>query len=778
MAAGATGGQGLHEPAEVCMASGVRNIGNVCDRHPKWRLAKTWSGALIVCALLMYEVSHVAFAQNPPLSRPNLQLITNGRVDAILKLADGSIVFGGLFDWVNGVPRSNIARLQPDGSLDPSWNPGTDGEVLALGRDTFGNVYVGGAFNTIGGQQRYCVAKLSNGSTPTIDAIWNPSSDRFGFVYSIAVDVDENVYLGGQVTSMGGIVRKHVAKVQASGAVDTQWDPSPDGSVQAVAVDTAGNVYIGGFFQNIGGQPRNNIAKVSATGAGTADSSWNPSPDFDVLAIAVDAGNSVYIAGGFSNIGGQQQSALARVQRDGAGTADASWRPQFNSAVYALALGSDGAVYAAGNFDTVGSENHPHIVRLSSSGTGNADDAWTASTSNVVLAVAIGSSGDVYAGGEFSSSGGQTRLALASMSASNGAAGPVVDAEAPGRVHAVAPQPQGGTIVAGDFVRANGVSRSNILRLQQDRALDPTWNPMADAEVDSVAIDANGDIFAGGKFESIGGQSRRSLAKLSGTGNGVVDALWNPECVGTVDSLATDAFGNIYAGGSFFAVGGQIRTNIAKLSATGNGSADALWNPSPDSPVSTIALDGSGHVYVGGYFQQIGGANRNYLAKLSANDQGNADPTWNPNPNSWVNAVAIDPTGNVFAGGAFSGIGGSSQRLLAKLSGIGSGAADANWFTYASGSYVDAVSIDHDARVYIGGIFNFNGSALHNLARLSANGAPDASWNPSPDGEIFALAPDSSNDMYVGGNFKSIGGKSVLGLALLPTDRIFFADFE
>ena len=742
-------------------------------------VTKALSHTVFACLVVILGLISPAIAQSPPLANPNLQLITNGKVNAIVRLADGSIVFGGLFNGVNGVPRSNIAKLQPDGSLDPTWSPGADGEVLALANDSSGNIYIGGAFNNVGGQARDCIAKLSSTGTGAADAIWNPSIDHSGFVYALATDTSGNVYAGGQFSAIGGLARSEIAKLNASGAgaVDATWDPSADGPVWALAADGSGNVYAGGLFSTIGGQTRANIAKLSSSAAGAADPLWNPSPDFDVLAIALDTGNHVYVGGGFSHIGGQNLSGLVRVQRDGVGTVDSTWSPSPNSAVFALAFDSSGNVYAAGNFFHIGGQDRLHIARLPLAGAGAADASWNASLSDIGFAVAIGDSGVVYAGGDFGGSGGQTRLGLVALSNSNGAAGAAVDAEAPGRVHAIASQPQGGTIVAGNFLRANGLARANILRLQQDLTLDPVWNPMADGEVDSLSIDGSGNIFAGGRFQSIGGLQHRGVAKLSGTGSGAVDALWNPDCLCNVMALATDTLGNVYVGGGFLVVGGQLRSNIARLSASGN--VDSLWNPSPDGDVEAIALDGNGNVFVGGGFGQIGGQSRSHLAKLSSGGTGTADAGWNPSPNSSVRALALDASGDVFVGGAFSSIGGSSQSLLAKLSGTGSGNADTGWFTYGLGGWVDTISIAADGRVYMAGVFDtVNGANIRNLARLTSNGGADTSWNPSPDGEVFALTPDANNSMFVGGSFKNIGGRAVTSLVLLATDGIFSSGFE
>src|SRR5207248_6315279 len=131
-----------------------------------------------------------------------------------------------------------------------------------------------------------------------------------------------------------------------------------------------------------------------------------------------------------------------------------------------------------------------------------------------------------------------------------------------------------------------------------------------------------------------------------------------------------DRDGSSYAGGAFTSIGGQTRNHIAKLSTSGSGTADATWGPNPNASVGVLALalDGSGNIYVGGSFTSIGGQSRNHIAKLSTSGSGTADANWNPNPSDVVLALALGGSGNVYAGGSFSSVGGQTRAGFAALS--------------------------------------------------------------------------------------------------------------
>src|SRR5207253_4628574 len=96
------------------------------------------------------------------------------------------------------------------------------------------------------------------------------------------------------------------------------------------------------------------------------------------------------------------------------------------------------------------------------------------------------------------------------------------DPNANGQVDVVVVQPDGKILIGGEFttLSPNGgvvVTRAHIARLNPDGTLDTAFNPNADGTVDSIAVQADGKILAGGYFTSIGGQMRNYIALLDAT---------------------------------------------------------------------------------------------------------------------------------------------------------------------------------------------------------------------------------------------------------------------
>ncbi|MEG4044462.1 choice-of-anchor Y domain-containing protein, partial [Microcoleus sp. Pol17C2] len=368
--------------------------------------------------------------------------------------------------------------------------------------------------------------------------------------------------------------------------------------VQSVTQPTGGTVtvddwiYAGGYFTNIGGQPRNRIARLYGSD-GTADPTFNPSVDSAVWGIAIDANGNAVVGGDFTNIGGLPRNRIARLNSSN-GTADPTFNPNANDRIYAIAIDANNNPVVGDFFTNIGGQPRNYIARLNSSN-GTADPTFNPNANNFVYAIAIDASGNSVVGGRFTNIGGQPRNRIARLNSTNGTA-------------------------------------------------DATFNPNADSYVEGIAIDANNNLVAGGNFTNIGGQPRNYIARLN-SNDGTADVTFNPNADNAVYEIAIDANNNPVVVGPFTNIGGQPRNYIARLN-TSTGLADPTFNPNADNLVVAIAIDANNNPVVGGQFTNIGGQPRNYIARLNTST-GLADPAFNPNADNTVRAIAIDPKRSV-----------------------------------------------------------------------------------------------------------------------------------
>jgi hypothetical protein len=603
-----------------------------------------------------------------------------GTVYAVVPDGSGGWYLGGTFKWVRGQPRNNAAHLDAKGNLT-AWDPNASYAVTALAVSG-GTVYAIGSFTTIGGQPRKGLAALDAISGAA--TAWNPNSNSIPSALAAGGGI---VYVGGHQLDIGGQLRWCIAAIDATSGALTPFNPTSDGDVGALALN-GGTLYAGGRFGNIGGQSRVSLAAFDvASGAVTA---WNPSVDGDVSRLVVSgamvcavatkpgppiapnsgvttvnvfdaassatiwnttakvgaiavSGGTLYVGGTFTSIGGQPRNHIAALLV-GSG-AVTGWNPNATgptSSLYDLggtvsALAANGgAVFAGGNFTSIGAQSHQWLAALDAA-TGIPTD-WNSSPNGRVKALAV-SGGTVYAIGDFTSIGGQPRNHIAALDAASGAAtawNP--DLFSGGDVYALALS--GSTVyVGGNFTIIGGQFRRYIAALDAVSAAPTSWNPNADGQVNALAVSGN-TVYAVGSFTTIGGQPRKYIAALD-AGSGTATA-WNPNVTYYPPEAVAASGGTVYA-----------KIDDAGLSALDAVSGAVTWSANVSGGIggiSALALSG-GVVYVGGGFSSVGGQPRRYIAALDS-ASGTVTP-WDPSADYPVAALAPSG-GKVYAAGSFS----------------------------------------------------------------------------------------------------------------------------
>ncbi len=131
----------------------------------------------------------------------------------------GKILIAGAFTTVDLRNRAGVAQLNSDGSLDETYEvgAGADGPVYDLKVDRMGNAYIGGAFTSFNGARRVGLARLyASGELDTtfMDTAFNQyaglsvlrSIDPRPFINSIEILEDGNLIVGGYFNYMGGLL--------------------------------------------------------------------------------------------------------------------------------------------------------------------------------------------------------------------------------------------------------------------------------------------------------------------------------------------------------------------------------------------------------------------------------------------------------------------------------------------------------------------------------------------------------------------------------------------
>jgi hypothetical protein len=336
---------------------------------------------------------------------------------------------------------------------------------------------------------------------------------------------------------------------------------------------------------------------------------------------------------------------------------------------------------------------------------------------------------------------------------------------------------------AVSIVTASGVSWA------QDASFSYTLNPtpddvwMTNGKVHSVI--RHGDyIYVGGKFSSVrsaasGGQSfaARNVARFDAD-SGVGDPTWRPHVTAAdmskaqVNELA--AVGDkIWIGGTFAAVDGVARRNLAAVSAD-TGVVDPDVDPLVGSAEQTTGvvvrtmLVSDTKVYVGGGFSGIDGKSRRSLAAFDY--AGNLDRDWTPKASGGVRTLAFSCDGaTIFATGGF--------RNAAGPDGIFSPREQVARFETASGAL-------HPWAVPTGTVSNgetgsdlavtcervtvpFLGPNHLRSFRLDTGDTGTVAWDQQTGGDPQTVAMLGAEKVVVGGHFGQVGGQKRAAIAML-----------
>ena len=288
--------------------------------------------------------------------------------------------------------------------------------------------------------------------------------------------------------------------------------------------------------------------------------------------------------------------------------------------VFPLEVTQDGEILVGGIFASIGGHVQPNLARLNADGT--FDQSFRALVDGTVSAVKELPDGRILIGGRFENVNGLRRFYLARLNADGTndesfQPGSGISAFS-GRIAAMALQPDGRMIIGGRFDTISGIARGNIARLQSDGSLDEAFlTPMGvNGPIAQVHLLPDGRIYISGEFTRVAGRTTRKIARLLPTGLLDLSFDTNNAFRRNITSIVPLRDGRVFVAGEFITVGNTPRGRIVLLNA--DGSLDPSFNPGlgADDVINSLALHSDGWLYVGGLFEQFNGMWSPYLARL------------------------------------------------------------------------------------------------------------------------------------------------------------------
>lgn len=266
---------------------------------------------------------------------------------------------------------------------------------------------------------------------------------------------------------------------------------------------------------------------------------------------------------------------------------------------------------------------------------------------NSCFALARGLNGRLYAGGSFTTAGGNTVKKVAEW---DGTQWNVIDAGVTtltGPVRAITVGPDGKIYFGATGITIGGVTGSVA-------SYDPattTWALVGGANntdlIYDLVIDSSGNLYSSGQnsagtnnsVQKWNGSAWSSLSLTDGAGS-IVYAL----------GIARDGT-TLYAGGNFASIGSNAIVRLAKYSGSGT-TWTAVGSPvaAPNNDVTAIVFGPDNRMYVGGAFTGIGGLSITGIAVFN----GVSWSALGAGVNNNANDIALAPDGTIYARGLFT----------------------------------------------------------------------------------------------------------------------------
>lgn len=679
----------------------------------------------------------LAQAQQLPLEAPDVALMDLGEIQSMTWQPHHGVLVAGSFTLFDGFSRNGLARLNGS-ALDASWDPTPVWlypvpqipRRVKMAPD--GGIFVSGDLVEIAGQAVDCIAKLKpNGSldtawtAPTTNCDFDPVFDHRGWMYYI---------------ESNGSVRR--TRVDIGGSPDANWQHQPTGGSRAkkLLLEFGDSLYVTSRDQGWG----NSISKISTSTVGMsgniAEVVWSKQDDVDSDVVALQQSENGIVYLGHAN-GLIRGFNVTYGEIQGSWQTDAGLRDMKTDPFGRFFLAAAGGVKKyAGWFGSV-LESYEHAA---------------GERVNHVLP----NSSEMLVGGKFSAIGGYPGQSFTYLAPGLPGSPPAHEITGNGTIDGVALQPNGGTIVYGDFIKAGKLPRQYMCRLTPAGDVDPDWSTMLDGPVTNVVVGTDNAVYIGGPFNSVFTAPTNFLAKLNGS-TGAPDFSWMPTL--SLDApppdLAIDTQDRIYVPQAPYGVRRVLQPS---------GATDPNWNP-PMSVAKGVDVIGD-YLYV--RHQMPGEQYQISLDRFALADGEFSPFTWRAfvyreQRDVQINSVTADAVGDILVGGRFNGIftnSGEGGANLIRLS-AASAMPDTTWLPTVNGP-VDAIDVDAAGDVYVAGRFStVNTQPSHGLVKLSPLDASLRTEWVAPHGAEAICVADAQRLFVVGKDWPN----TFVALSLLPS---------
>lgn len=682
----------------------------------------------------------------------------NSDVRASAIQPDGKVIICGMFDMYGAHSRPGIARINADGTIDTTFNPGTGiGNDLSFVRDVAvqsdGKIIIAGNFNSYNDYPVPQIARLNPDGS--LDTTFNTGFVTGDFT-SLCIQPDGKILAGGYFSSINGAPHNRIVRFNANGSVDVTFATGAGfiGDVHDVKLLSDGSIIVAGWFTSYKGINCKNLIKLTTTGTIATGFSGTFAGDGTILCVAISADDKIFIGGTVPITPGDPFTGVASVSSTGQVnyfSSEGEIGTIRDMVVHSGKLLVVGSKIATFNFD--GSNYNPLHSELFSS--------------NYPETIELFPDNSLFIGGSivyYKSYALDFVMKFNPDLTRNLNFGAGTGMGANNDVRNMHKLSDGKIIITGNFDKYNDVFRNRIARITEDGLLDVSYNPGqgANEDIQVSAKTADGRIVIAGKFTRYNGVDVNNMAIINT--DGTRDAAFIAKAFTSIEpiyftSIAIQPDGKIIVAGIFNEYNGITCNKICRLNP--DGSLDTSFNvtglPTGDNlyAITHVVLQPGGKMYIAAYhFMQTV---QSVLIRVNAN--GSIDTSFTPVTNISVELITdilIDAAGKIVYGG-FQPNGGNFPTAVFKRLNI-DGTQDFS-FQFSGvfppfSSGVSKLFLQDDGKmIFAGSASPTVGSAEKSMMRVHTNGSLDFTFDCATNyigDQILCMLPQHDK-LLIGG---------------------------
>ena len=540
--------------------------------------------------------------------------------------------------------------------------------------------------------------------------------------------------------------------------------------------------YIGGTFVAFNGFTVFCIANLNTDGS--IDTGFNIGAGFSnsVFCTAIQSDGKILLGGTFTNYQDVAARSIIRLNTDGSRDTSFVIGTGFGFTVNSIAIQSDGKILVGGDFTTYQGVAANRIIRLNTDGSRDTSFVMGTGFNNTVNSIVLQSDGKIVVGGNYTTYQGvaANRIIRLNTDGSRDTTF-VMGTGINSTVNSIAIQSDGKILAGGFYTTYQGVAANSIIRLNTDGSRDTSFvmGTGFNNTVNSIAIQSDGKILLGGAFATYQGVAANYIIRLNTDGSRDTSFAMGTGFNNTVNSIVLQSDGKILLGGAFITYQGVAANRIIRLNTDGSRDTSLNFENGFNSSagvgagiVRTILIRSNGKILVGGTFNTYQGVAANRIIRLKADGSNDTVFVTSTGFDGSVASIVIQSDGKIVVGGAFTTYQGVAASRIIRLNTDGS--RDTS-FVMGTGfnSTVNSIVIQSDGKIVVGGDFTtYQGVAANRIIRLNTDGSRDTSFvmGTGFNNTVNSIVLQSDGKIVVGGNYTTYQGVAANRIIRLNTD--------